>query len=289
MLEVVGVTFLHAECSIQQLVRINSITDPSDVTDIVFIAFTDGHVDIHAGWVFGIRHDAVCHNIGIAVAYFVVLGDNGIFVLLIFLGHKFLRAEEVGDMVIIGLLHGVIDLRMRQRLVTSDINLCDLGFDFLVDIDNHLDVSGFIAIREVDYLHFGIVETFVGKVFLNDRFRAISQVRRHLIAFRDTDFYFEVVFLTFLQSVVHHFGDARTWRESNLEPYFSCLHLCGLDFDIREEALFPESLEGFGYLVPWNIYLITHSESGEANDDEIFVVISTCYLNIGYFVGLSAS
>ena len=209
-LQVIYVAFLDAQRHIQVLVRINGIAHPRDIPHVVFLTLADGHVDVHAIRVIRIRHHAIRHNIRVTITDLVVLLDNRRLVFLVLFGHELFRAEQVRDMVIVGLLHRMVNLRMRQRLVTRDINLPDLRLHFLIDVDSHFHVAHLIAVWELQHLYFGIVETFLRKVFLDDGFRAVAQVRRHLRAFRDANFHLKVFFLTFLQTVIHHFGHART-------------------------------------------------------------------------------
>ena len=230
--EVIGVTFLDTECSIQKFVRINGIADPRDVADVVFVTLAHGQVDIHTGRIFGIGHYAVGYDIGIAITDLVVLGDNGILVLLVLFGNEFLGTEEIGDVVIVGFLHRPVDLGVRQSLVTGDIDFCDLGFGLFVHIDDDFYVTGLIAIRKLHHLHFGIMETLVGQEFLDNGLCTIAEVRRHLIALGNTHLHFQIFLLTFLEAVVRHFRNTRTRCERNLEPYLTRFHLSGFNLDI---------------------------------------------------------
>ena len=106
----------------------------------------DGHVHVHARGVFWVGHDAVGDDIRVAVAVLVVFLDDGSLVFLVLLGDEFLGTEEVDDVVVVGLLHRLVDLSVREGLVAGDIDLAYFGLHFLIDDDSHLDVSRVILV-----------------------------------------------------------------------------------------------------------------------------------------------
>ena len=217
----------------------------------------------------------------------VVLLDDRLFVLLILLANEFLGSEEVDDIVIVGLLHRLVDLAMGEVLVSGDIDLADLGLDFLIHADEDLDVARMIHIILLNHMHFGVVETFLREVFLDHRLSVVLEVRRHLRALADTGFDFDILALTFLESLVAHLADTRALGELDDEPYLGALNLLRLDLDIGEETLFPEAFDGLGDLVSRHFNLISHSQTGETDEHEVFVAIGAFHLDTGYLVCLT--
>ena len=112
-LEVIHIARLDTQHSVQIIIGIDCVTDPFDRADVVLVAFADRHVHIHARRVFGVRNNAVRYDIRIAVTVLVVFLDDRLFVLLVFLDHELLRAEQVDDIIVVRFLHRLVDLAMR--------------------------------------------------------------------------------------------------------------------------------------------------------------------------------
>ena len=115
----------------------------------------------------------------------------------------------------------------------------------------------------------------------------VLQVRRHLTTLTNTCFYFHVLLLTFLQTLVAHLADTRTLLQRNNEPYLVSLDLLRFDLHGREQTLFPETLDGFGDLVTRHFYLIAYSKTGESYQHKILVAIRSLHFDVGYLVGLT--
>ena len=131
-LEVVDITRFHTQCSIQQLIGIDGIAYPFDGADIILVALADGHIYVNARRVLGIRNHAIGYDIGITVTVFIIFLDNRLLVFLVFFGNEFLGAEEVDDIVIIGLLHRLVNLAVCQCMIARDVKLTDLGLCLLI-------------------------------------------------------------------------------------------------------------------------------------------------------------
>ena len=287
-LEVIDIAGLDAQRGVQELVRIHGVAYPFDRTDIVFVAFAHRHIDIHTRRVFGIRHHAVRHDIGVAITVLVVFLDDRRFVFLVFLGHEFLSAEEVDDVVIIRLLHRLVDLQVGQGFVAGNVNLAHFGLGLAVHADQHAHITRTVRIFLLDHMHFGVVESFLCKVFLDDGLRMVLEVRRHLRTLLDTRLHLQVLFLAFLQALVPHFADTRTLLQRNHQPYLTAFYLLRFDLHAGEQALLPEPLDGFRYLVAGHFYLVTDSQAGETDQHKILVVVCAFHFDAGYLVGLAS-
>ncbi len=286
-LEVVGVAAFDAEDGVEVFVGIDGVADPCDVAEEVLLALIDSEIDVHAGGVFGRADYAVGDDLRIAVADFVVLVDDQLLVVLKLLRDEFLGAEEVDDVVVVGLLHGVVDLVVSERLVARDVDVSDLGFRLFIHVDSHFDVARVVFVVELEHLDLGVVEAFFGKVLGDDLLRTVGEVGRHLSAFLYADFDFDVLFLALFQAVVCHVGDTGALFEGYLEPDFVALNLGGFDFDIGEEPLFPEAFERLGDLVARHLNLVAHRQAREADEHEILVTVGTRDADTCDFVGLA--
>ena len=286
-LEVVGVAALDAEDGVEVFVGVNGVADPCDVAEEVLCALIDSEIDIDAGGIFGGTDYAVGDDLGVAVADFVVLLNDQLLVILKLLRDEFLGAEEVDDVVVVGLLHGVVDLVVSQRLIARDVDVSDFGFRLFVHVDSHFDVARVVFVVELEHLDFGIVEAFFGKIFGDDFLCTVGEVGRHLSAFLYAYFDFDVLFLALFQAVICHIGDTGTLFEGYLEPYLVTLNLGGFDFNIGEEPLFPEAFERLGDLVARHLNLVAHCQTGEADEDEILVTVGSRDADTCDFVGLA--
>ena len=217
----------------------------------------------------------------------VILLDNRLFVLLILLANEFLGPKEVDDIVIIGFLHRLVDLAMGEVLVAGDIDLSDLGFGLFIHADEDFDVARMVGIVALDDMHFGVMETFLRKVFLDYRFRMILEVGRHLRALPDTGFHLHVLALAFLESFVAHFADTGPLLQLNNQPYLGAFDLLRFDLDGGEESLLPEAFDSLGDLVSRHFNLIADRQAGETDKHEILVAIGALHLDARDLVGLT--
>ena len=126
---------------VQLLVRIHRISHPLDVTDIVFVTLKDLQIYIHTSRIIGTRNDTIGDDVGIPITQFVVLLNHGFLVVLILFFHELLGAEEVDDIVIIGLLHHLVYLVVAQGFVTIDIDMRHLGLDIFIHRNQHFDIA----------------------------------------------------------------------------------------------------------------------------------------------------
>ena len=146
---VVHVTLLDTEHFTQHRRRIYSVTHPRDVRDVITLALADLEIDVHRLLV--IRHYAVAHDDGITVTLLVILVDNELFIVLVIALDELLLREDFPNVVLlVGLLHGALDLVVTQHLVAVDINLVDLDFLVLVHVDVDDDLVLLAQVRNRD-------------------------------------------------------------------------------------------------------------------------------------------
>ena len=272
---------------VEILVRIDGVTHPADVAEVVFVTLVDSHIYIYACGVIGCGAHAIGYDIGVAVTDLVVFLNDSFLILLILLGHEFLGAEEVDDVVVIGFLHRLVNLVVRQGLVAGDVDVSDLGLDLFIHIDINLHVARMVSIVVLQHVNLGVVEAFFGEILLDDRFGAVGDVRGHLAALVDTDLHFNILFLAFLEAVIDYIRDAWTLLEANLEPYLAALYLGSGNLHVGEESLFPEPTDCFGDLVTGYFNLVAYIQAGETDDDEVLIAVGTADGDTGYFVRLA--
>ena len=131
------------------------------------------------------------------------------------------------------------------------------------------------------------MEAFLGQVFLDDSLGMILQVRRHLAALSDTYFHFYILPFALLESFVFHFTHTRPLLQRDDEPDLVALYLLRLDLDAGEQSMLPEAFDSLGDLIARHLYLVSHCEAGETDEDKVVVGISTFHFDRSDLVGLT--
>ena len=86
-------------------------------------------------------YDAIGKDDSVAIADLVVLFDDEFLIVFKLGSHELLRTEEVDDVVVVGLLHGAVDLGSSERLVAADEDLTDACFFVFILERNKYDES----------------------------------------------------------------------------------------------------------------------------------------------------
>ena len=219
-LEIIHISGFDTEGGIQQFVGIDGISDPFDRAYVVFVSLAESDIHINPVWVLGVRHYAVRNDVCVAVTILVVFVNDGLFVFFVFGGDEFLGAEEVDDMVVIRFLHRFVDLQVTQRFVPRQVDFSYLCLYFLIHCNQNADIARVIGVGFLNDMYIGVMETFFGKVFLDNRLGMIFHVRSHLATLADTGLDFQILPFALLESLESHFADTRTLLQLNDEPYF---------------------------------------------------------------------
>ena len=174
---VVDVTFLHAKDEVKAmsarrvLGAIDRVTHPCDVSQEVFLSFVHLHIDVDM-LIVGVPH-TVLNDGGVAIAVFIVFGDELALVLLPAFGRELLRLEEGRQFAgLVGLRQGsftrqaTLDFLVAQGAVAIDDDIPDAHLLFLVDddIEDNLVLARDVFVLDDFYL--GILETLVIEVLL---------------------------------------------------------------------------------------------------------------------------
>ncbi|GFI67040.1 hypothetical protein IMSAG192_00564 [Muribaculaceae bacterium] len=131
---VVDIAGTDVKYALKNLGGIYSIAHPVDIADVVFLSFFEVYIDIDILVV--VLDNAVADNLGIAVAFLVVFGDNPVKVVPIIAFNEFLLTEEVDELaLLVGLLHRTLQHIVREHLVAVDVYLVHLYLRVFVDID----------------------------------------------------------------------------------------------------------------------------------------------------------
>ena len=180
---IVEIALVHAQLVHQSIRRIDSITHPRDITDVVFLALIEIQVDIH---VFGVhRHHRITHHQRITISPTVHFINEETLIFLILFGTEFTRSESnplFESRAVARLLHRILQRIHQIRIYSHDMNLTNQNFIILIDIDVHNHVVVGCHIFMLHHIHFDILVALLFKILLNAELCAIHKVRGHLIA-----------------------------------------------------------------------------------------------------------
>ena len=73
--------------------RIQCVTYPGYIAEVVFLSFLNLHEDVYRAVIVGL--DTVCHDDGVTITQFVVFVDNQLFVRFVVVLNEFLGAEQI--------------------------------------------------------------------------------------------------------------------------------------------------------------------------------------------------
>ena len=164
---IIYVTTLHMEQAFELGRRINGVTHPSDVTQIIFLTFIYMHEDIYRTFIK--RGNAVFHNHGITVTQLIVLVDNQLLVSLVILIRELFGTEDIDQLVLlIGLLHHTLQLLGTDGFIAFESNLVDFDLIFLVDVHLYDDLIFLCRIIYLHHFHLRVLETLFIVITLDD-------------------------------------------------------------------------------------------------------------------------
>ena len=188
---VVDITLLHLEEEVQLFGRIQCVTYPGYIAEVVFLSFLNLHEDVYRAVIVGL--DTVCHDDGVTITQFVVFVDNQLFVRFVVVLNEFLGAEQIEQLALfVCFLHHTLQLLGREGLVAYNGDLMYFHFLLLVDVDvdNHFILLFRIITLGDDYIC--ILEALVIKIALYQGLGAVHQIRCNLTALYHADSAFQV-------------------------------------------------------------------------------------------------
>ena len=245
---IVDVALLHTEQEIQLLGRIEGVTYPRYIAQVVFLSFFDFHEDIHRTVV--IRLDAVFYNHGITITQFVVFVYNQLLVGFKIFFDELFGTEKVEQFAFfIRFLHHTFQLLGCDGLITGDCNLMYLYLLLFVDIDIYQDlvlVVGIILLRDDDV---GILETLIVKVALNQRLGAVYQVGGNLVSFNQTYPGFQIFTFRLLYTVIANIGNAGAHCQVDCKPNPVALDFIRSNLHVGEQSVTPVAFAGLRYFI----------------------------------------
>ena len=266
---VVDIAFLHLQDALEDIGVVDRVAHPADVANVIFLSLAQVEVYVHMA----IVH--LCHTVafehGIAVTPGVESLQHVVFVLVILLGKEFLRFEEVQQCALMGFLHGALEFGGFLGRHAGDIDAVDVHFAALVDVDIHQHAvvgCGVFFLLDVD---FGVLESLLVEVALDDDFGAIDHIGRNLTAVLQTEALLEVFAFRLLHAAIADGADARLGGEMNVEVDAVVHDAIGRNLDVGEELLLPVAAHGVSDVGAGNGVDLAHFEAGDALQEVVVV------------------
>ena len=225
---VIDIAFFHIENVAQSrniahsVSRINRVSDPRNVAQVVFRALIDLHIHVHVLRID--RPHAVFDNHGIAETQFVVFFDEFFLVFLPAVGRELLGFQETAEFTcLVGLRQctfaqkTTLDFLVAELVVALDDDAAHLHLLFFVDddVENHV-----VLLRHIVALHhrdFGILKAFFVEIFLCNQFRTVEHIRVDAHSRRHSEALFQFLFFRLFHADVVDFRHARTTGQRHVQ------------------------------------------------------------------------
>ena len=135
-------------------------------------------------------------------------------------------------------------------------------------------------------MHFGIGETLVVVIFLDNLLGAIGDVLGELVSLHEAETQLDVLFFPFFHAIVADFADARLLAQADFEPRFFAANFLHLDLHLGEKPLAPESFGGISDVAAGDFDFFAHRQTGISDNNIVFVVVCAGNFNACDFIGL---
>ena len=287
---VIDIAFFHTENFVQTLYiahlisRIDRVSDPRNVAQIVFRAFIDLHKHVHVLRID--RPHAVLDDDGVAIAQFVVFLDEFFLVFLPPLRREFLGFQERREFAgLVGLRQcafpqkTALDFAVAELFVALDDDVSHLHLLFFVDdnVENHV-----VFLRHVVALHhvdFGVLKAFFVEIFLGEQFGAVEHIRMDAQSRRHAEPLLQILFFRLFHADVVDFRHTRTTCQRNVQIDAVSDDGIGGNGDLREESVPPITLHGVGDLRARHFDFLSDGQTRNACDGEVFVTVHSRHVD----------
>jgi len=282
---VVDVAGIHTQHGVKRLGGVDCVAYPVDVGNVIFLALV--HVQENVDGLVVEPGHGVVGDFGVAVTKFVVLVDDALAVVGEVLVHEFLLAEQFQQVaLLVGLLHGPLQLAVRQDLVALDVDLMYLHSGVAVDVDGQ---HGMVFLAEVGLLRDGddgVLEAFLVVVLLDDLLGAVDDVGGQLLSLHHSEPLSQVFLLAALGTVEPQLRHSGLLLEADVQPYLVAGDLVDVDLHLGVESLAPEALHGVGDVLARNLDLVADGQTGVTDHHIVVSGLDSGGPDAGDLVGL---
>ena len=156
-----------------------------------------------------------------------------------------------------------------------------LDFLFLVYDNVHNNLILMLRVILLVNEDFRIFEALVVKIAFNKRFSTVHDVRRNLSTLHHADSLFQILAFGLLDAGITDIRHTGTHGQMDGQPHLSVFLFVIRDAHVREEPVPPIALTSLRDFITRNRDGLPFGQTGETDNDIIFIIISTLHLDIG--------
>ena len=271
---VIHIALLHAQQVFQLSRRIDGVSHPRYIAQVVFLTFI--HVNIHVHRSLVERRHAIFHNHGITIAQLVVLVDDELLISLEVLIRELLGTEDIHQLILlVGLLHHTLQLLGCDGLVALEGDLVHLDLFLLIDVHLYDDLILIVRVVYLQHFHLRILEALLVVVALYQSGGTVYGVWCHLSALDHADARLQLITFRLLGTHEPYLRSTRTQLQVDGKPHAVCRHLVFLYAHIREESMPPVALSCICDVIARDGHCLSYGQARDAQYDVVFIRISS--------------
>ena len=303
---VVGVALLDAQMLGEGFRRIDGVAREGDVAEEVGVTFVDVHLDLDAvlSFLFAVRDfevaagdipDGVLDDAGVAVAQFVIVGDDLVEVVVEFEFAIFGAAPEafgpeeelLGVVDIVGVLHLAQQLVGGHLFVAFEDERIDLdAFAFLDVVVEQHEIAFARGVGGELGCHLDIGEAFFGIIGLGLVAGSLEDVFGDDVADVDIEVFAQFFGVAAADAVKMDGSQFGAAAEDDFEEHLVVLDARQQDLHIFEDALRPQVVDGHRHLVARHLDDIAHLQTCDEEDHTLVEALVAVDGDATDFVGL---
>ena len=166
-------------------------------------------------------------------------------------------------------------------MVAIEVDLANPRLLVFGDVHVHDHLAVFPRILTLHDVHLHVLEALAIEIFLDERLCAIHHIGRDLMALAQTELCLEVFAFALFHAVIVDLRDTWALLQADLEPHLIALDASGQDLHVRKQPMLPEAPHRVRDLIARDRHLVANREAGEADEDEIVVVLGAGHLDAG--------
>ena len=237
---IIRVTLLDLQDLVQVIGGIDRVSSPCNIPEVVFLSLVELEIDGKAAR-FNVV-DGIPDDPGITITGFLELADHVVLVIGILLLVEFLAAEEVVELVRLGLLHGPGEGEVLHSIVSIEVDVLDSDLFPTVHIEDDPGSVPDHGILLGLHIDLAVQEALFGIEALDDVGGSGEHIVGAFASRTETQAVIQLLLLSFLHSREQPGRDSRALGHHNLEECGIPLgtEMVNLQGDILEISLMPE-------------------------------------------------
>ncbi len=233
-------------------------------------------IDIDVDLIVVIGDDGLVVDFGVVVAVLVIVVDERDEVFLVEVFDELLGSEEVEESLLVGLLHGAVELAIAHDVVAMEAKLVHLDFILLVngDVENHVIIT--VAVGALVDFDLDIIEAFANEIVSYVFFSSFDEERRHLRLLHYCHLVVDILHVAVTETDEIDLAEARTLFKCDLDNDMTILRgVLIVHLDVGEESVVEVTFDGLCYLVARDGDLLPLAEAREVEQELLVHMLDT--------------